>query len=78
MCCVIQDVLSKTKSSKKKTIASWTETNHDAMEISRAFFKFTDIQSLVEQANSAIYRARVDVENARQSSHWEAIEDNLG
>ena len=38
MCCVIQDVLSKTKSSKKKTIASWTETNHDAMEISRAFF----------------------------------------
>ena len=41
----IQDVLSKTESSKKETIASWTETYHDAMEISRVFFKFTDLCS---------------------------------
>ena len=52
--------------------------NHDAMAISNTLFKFTEIQSVVEKASSAINRARVDIENARQSSHWEAIEDNLG
>ena len=47
------------------------------MGISRTFFKFREVQSVVEKAKSAIDRARVDIENAKQSSHWEAIEENL-
>ena len=74
----IQGALNKTKNAHEETIKSWTKTNHDAMGISRMFFKFTEVQSVFEKVKSAIYRARVDIEYARRSNKLEAIEENLG
>jgi hypothetical protein len=48
------------------------------MDISQTFFKFTDVQSVLEKAKSAIDRARADIEKAKHSSKWEAIEEDLG
>jgi len=73
----IQSGLNKTKSAHKETIKSWTRTNNDAMGISRTFFKFREVQSVIEKSKSAIDRASVDIENAKQSSQWKAIEENL-
>ena len=73
----IQGALNKTKSAHEETIKSWAKTNHDAMGISRTFFKFTEVQSVFEKTKSAIYRARVDIEYARRSNKCKAIEENL-
>ena len=74
----IEGALKKTKTAQKETIESWTKTNHAAMDISQTFFKFTDVQSVLEKAKSAIDRARADIEKAKHSSKWEAIEEDLG
>ena len=74
----IEGALKKTKTAQKETIESWTKTNHKAMDISQTFFKFTDVQSVLEKAKSAIDRARADIEKAKHSSKWEAIEEDLG
>merc|ERR1719219_628837 len=47
------------------------------MGISRTFFKTREVQSIIEKSKSAIDRARVYIDNAKQSSKWEAIEENL-
>merc|ERR550517_447104 len=73
----IQGAINKTKSAHEETIKSWTKTKHDAMRVSRTFFKFTEVQSVFEKVKSAIYRARVDIEYARRSNKWKAIEENL-
>jgi len=73
-----EGALKKTKTAQKETIESWTKTNHKAMDISQTFFKFTDVQSVLEKAKSAIDRARADIEKAKHSSKWEAIEEDLG
>ena len=73
----IKSGLKKTKSAHEETIKSWTKTNHDAMGTSRTFFKFTEVQSVLEKAKSAVGRAKVDIENAKHSSKWGAIEEEL-
>jgi len=74
---MIKGVLSKTISAEQEIFTSWTRINNDAMGISRTFFKTREVQSIVEKSKSAIDKARVDIENAKKSSHWEAIEENL-
>merc|ERR1711974_213264 len=74
---MIQGVLSKTISAEQEIFTSWTRTNNDAMGISKTFFKTREVQSIIEKSKSSIDRARVDIDNAKQSSKWEAIEENL-
>ena len=74
----LRGALKKTKRAHEETIKSWTKTNNDAIGISRTFFKFTEVQSVLEKAERAIDKARIDIENARHSSKWEALEKNLG
>jgi len=73
----LQHAFKKTKSDYEETMKSWTKTNNDAMGISRTFFKFTEVRSVLERAKSAIDRAKVDIDNAKHSSKWEAIEEDL-
>jgi len=73
----IKSGLKKIKSAHEETIKSWTKTKYDAMEISRTFFKSTEIQSVLEKAKSAVDRAKVDIGNARHGSKWRALEKDL-
>ena len=47
------------------------------MAISRTFFNFTEVQSVLGKVKSAIDRTKVNIKKAKQSRKWEAIERDL-
>ena len=61
----IEGALKKTKSAHKEIIENWTRTNRDAIAISRTFFNFTEVQSILGRAKSAIDRTIVAIEKAK-------------
>jgi len=73
----IEHAIKETRNIHKEIIENWTRTNRDAIAISRTFFNFTEVQSVLGRAKSAIDRTIVDIEKAKHSSRWEAIEWNL-
>ena len=74
----IQDALNKTKSAHEETVSSWTRTNHDAMGVSKTFFKFTEVQSALEKAKSGIDKTKADVKKAKDNDKMKAIQEDVG
>jgi len=69
----IEDETKEIRNIHKEIIENWTRTNHDAIAISRKFFNFTEVQSVLGRAKSAIDRTKLDIKKAKHSSKWVAI-----